>query len=178
MASDTVIIKGVEGLNFSDTTLCKGDPVDIMLYTPDVPLGTFIQWSTGSSASSIRLTDIGLYWVNLIHPPCMLSGSVHIKTEVCTCFTHVPNAFSPNGDGINDYFLPVIEAGCPVSGYALHIYNRFGERIFYSADPARGWDGLYNGRLADVGTYFYELYFTGGTRGKQYYRKDDLTLLR
>lgn len=94
-----------------------------------------MQWSTGSNASYIHVTDTGLYWVNLIQPPCILKDSAYIKVEYCECFAHVPNAFSPNGDGINDCFFPVIESGCPVEDYQLRIYNRFGERILYSDYP-------------------------------------------
>jgi gliding motility-associated-like protein len=177
-ASDTVKITGVEDLDFSDTTLCKGDPIDVMLHTPDVPAGTIIQWSTGSPGSSIQVTDTGLYWVNLIYPPCILSDSAYIKVEVCECFAHVPNAFSPNGDGVNDYFLPMIEQGCPVRGYAFSVYNRFGERLFFSADPAQGWNGYYKGKQADASTYFYYVRFEGGTKDKAYYYKGDVVLIR
>ncbi len=90
----------------------------------------------------------------------------------------MPNAFSPNGDGVNDYFLPVIEQGCPVRAYAMSIYNRFGERIFYSVDLTRGWAGLYKGRSADVGVYFYEIFFEGGTKQRDFYFKGDVNLIR
>jgi len=190
--SDTIQIHGV-ALDLPDTTVCEGDPVDITFSLPPVPTGTIIQWSTGSAAPAVHVTDTGLYWVSLIYPPCILSDTMHIGTKICggadtssgpdmpsarECFVRVPDAFTPNGDGVNDYFRPVIEAGCPVSAYAISIYNRFGERVFHSADPGKGWDGRYKGTPADLGTYFYELHFTGRIRGKQYYYKGDLVLLR
>jgi gliding motility-associated-like protein len=176
--SDTINIVGVKEPSFLDTSLCKGIPVDIMLYAPDVPSGTVVQWSTGSSASSIQITDSGLYWLNLIQPPCILSDTAYIELEACECFTYIPNAFSPNGDGINDYFLPVIEYDCPVKGYILSIYNRFGERVFLTNDTQRGWDGKYKGLSADAGTYFYKVLFIGGTRQRNYYFKGDISLIR
>jgi gliding motility-associated-like protein len=176
--SDTVNITGVEELDLYDTSICKGDAIHLTFHTPSVPLGTILQWSTGSSESSISVTDTGLYWVNLINPPCVLSDSAYIQSEYCECFAHVPNIFSPNGDGVNDYFLPVIEHGCPVSGYVLNLYNRYGERLYQSFDAYTGWDGQHHGRPSDVGVYFYEIYFEGGTRKRKFYFKGDVSLIR
>lgn len=52
---------------------------------------------------------------------------------------YVPNAFSPNGDGTND-LLHVIPIGLKAFSYFV-IYNRYGEKVFYTTDPAKGWDG-------------------------------------
>lgn len=69
---------------------------------------------------------------------------------------HWPNAFTPNGDGLNEFFLP--------KGYftgfrrfQFQIFNRWGELIFESADPNSGWDGRYSGsnQFAPAGTYTY-----------------------
>ncbi len=85
---------------------------------------------------------------------------------------------TPNGDGKNDAFAPVLTPGCEVNNYNLVVYNRFGQRIYNSANAAQAWEGNYNGIPADVGTYFYELRFDRGKRGKQYYSKGDVTLIR
>lgn len=65
----------------------------------------------------------------------------------------VPNAFSPNGDGLNDIFR--VEN----IGYqhieAFHVFNRWGERIYQTLDGARGWDGTQKGAEADAGNYYY-----------------------
>ncbi len=53
---------------------------------------------------------------------------------------YIANAFTPDGDGINDHFLPVISNGLP-QDYELQIFNRWGEQIFFSEDPTIGWDG-------------------------------------
>ncbi len=176
--SDTLILEVLNGLQLSDTGICKDDPVNLVLHTPDVPFGTTIQWSTGDSISSISIKDTGLYWVKIMNSICTLIDSAHIEMIDCACYTRTPNAFSPNGDGHNDFFLPIIEYDCPVNRYGLNIYNRFGQRVFHSVDPSRGWNGLYNGYPSDVGTYFYELHFTGGVKQKQYYFRGDVSLIR
>jgi len=74
----------------------------------------------------------------------------------------VPNAFSPNGDGLNDYFLP---SGVYIIDYHLQIYNKWGEKLFESDDINQGWDGKYNGRDCMPDNYVYSIY-SKGTNGK------------
>ncbi|GAA0525306.1 Ig-like domain-containing protein [Chitinophaga japonensis] len=63
----------------------------------------------------------------------------------------IPNAFTPNGDGLNDLFK--------VEGYVrsvqLQVFNQWGEKVFESADQARGWDDSYKGTLQPSGVYIY-----------------------
>lgn len=69
----------------------------------------------------------------------------------------IPSAFTPNGDGKNDVFKPIVK-GIP-SQYNLRIYNRWGEAIFQSTDPAKGWDGKYKNKPQILATYIYHLSF-------------------
>lgn len=177
VANDTITIHTVVP-ELRDTLLCKGEVINIPMEVSEVPEGMFMQWSTGSTDPAITATDTGMYWVQLIQPPCILADTAIISVEPCECGTRLANAFSPNGDGLNDVFLPVIETGCAVSGYNLHIYSRWGEHIFYSAKPDEGWDGTYKGQPADVGTYFYRVYFEGGRKQTPFQHQGDLTLIR
>lgn len=68
----------------------------------------------------------------------------------------LPNAFSPNGDGVNDYYYPAVSGSGDLEYYA--IYNRWGEILFENsapntADGSNGWDGTWNGKEAEVGSY-------------------------
>ncbi|MCF8220304.1 MAG: gliding motility-associated C-terminal domain-containing protein [Cryomorphaceae bacterium] len=65
----------------------------------------------------------------------------------------VPNAFTPNGDGLNDVFTPVISNADQVKYYRFEVYNRWGQLIFESNKPGEGWDGKYKGKLAQFGAY-------------------------
>ena len=73
---------------------------------------------------------------------------------------YVPNAFSPNNDGLNDRFsaLPV---GISTTDW-FRIYNRYGQLVFETKDPVNGWDGRFKGKIQDTGT------FTWLIRGKGY----------
>ena len=59
----------------------------------------------------------------------------------------VPDAFTPNGDGINDIFQP---KGYGIVKYELNIFDRWGERLFTTSDFTQGWDGVFSGRGADI----------------------------
>jgi len=178
-SSDTVNIwyYNVRQYLGEDIFLCWGDPVNIPLEA-QLPSGATAYWNTGASSPEISATDTGTYWVVVSQPPCSGTDTINISYEKCECWSDVPTAFTPNGDGTNDVFLPVIEAGCPLGEYVLSIYNRWGHRIFVGYTPQTGWDGTYNGKPADVGTYMYELKFTGGTKRNAYIRKGDVHLLR
>jgi len=62
--------------------------------------------------------------------------------------------FSPNGDGLNDFFIPIAPYRY-VDSIDLTIYNRWGNVIFTSNDPAINWDGTVNGQVISEGVYYY-----------------------
>jgi gliding motility-associated-like protein len=92
---------------------------------------------------------------------------------------YVPTAFTPNGDGNNDRFLP-LGAFHDIKSYHLEIYNRWGEMIFssdeYLGDDA-GWDGTYNGQEAPNGAYVYNVKYKAAD-GQEYEKRGSLTLTR
>lgn len=178
-ASDTITI-AVQPLKQDlgpDMLICRETGVQVTL-TANSPQGSTVTWSTGSHLSSIVAQDTGYYWVNVQHASCNESDTVHIATELCDCVFMMPTAFSPNGDGLNDELKPNMASNCQASAFVLSIYNRYGQRVFYSADYYKGWDGNFNGLAVDVGTYFFELHFTGGKNKQRYYQKGDITLIR
>jgi gliding motility-associated-like protein len=63
----------------------------------------------------------------------------------------IPNAFTPNADGVNDLFKPIIS--CPTVTYLFRIYNRWGQVVFETADAAAGWDGRYEGEEQPCDVY-------------------------
>lgn len=135
-------------------------------------------WSTGATQRSVTVSNSGTYWLRIEKDGCFASDTVQVT--ICDCFLNIPSAFSPNGDGLNDLFLPVLSVDChSVRPYNLSIYNRYGERIFMSADPAKGWNGRYaNGDNADAGTYFYTLSYHIGNGNETLNKKGDVTLIR
>ncbi|MEX1191961.1 MAG: CotH kinase family protein [Brumimicrobium sp.] len=88
---------------------------------------------------------------------------------------NVPNAFSPNGDGHNDFFSGKV--GDNVSGLSISIYDRWGNKVFESSELNFKWDGQYNGRLLNTGVYAYslEINYTDGTKET---KSGNITLIR
>lgn len=181
-ASDTlnVNLTDVRQALGDDIVLCREEAIHApMLLQANAPAGAQILWSDGSSTPTLSVSDTGIFWVQVTEGPCTGSDTLKITEQLCTCGISMPNAFSPNGDGLNDLLRPMIAGGCAIRNYVFNIYNRYGERIYSSADPARSWNGNYpNGQPADAGTYMYELSFLGGSKQVKYHRRGDITLLR
>lgn len=93
--------------------------------------------------------------------------------EVYSCETnlYIPNAFTPNNDGINDVFLP---KGTQVFNYKLTIYNRWGQSVFQSTDIAIGWTG--NGAPAD--TYIYTISYENSDGTKKHSKRGSFVLIK
>jgi len=88
----------------------------------------------------------------------------------------MPNAFSPNGDGINDIYKPK-DGYQSITEFHAYIYNRWGQKLFEWSDPSTGWDGTYKGKPVKDGVYFC-LVKAKGADGKTYNIKRDVNLLR
>jgi gliding motility-associated-like protein len=65
---------------------------------------------------------------------------------------YIPSAFSPNGDGINDFFEV---HGQQIRAFQMTVFDRTGTPIFNSSDPSYGWDGSYQGQPVPLGMYSY-----------------------
>lgn len=96
-------------------------------------------------------------------------------TIVRSCYIAVPSAFSPNGDGINDLLYPLV--AYKTTALTFQVFNRFGERVFYSTDWTKKWNGKIRGRDADVGTYVWMLNYTDD-KGKKVAQKGSTVLIR
>ena len=73
------------------------------------------------------------------------------------CGVFAPTAFTPNRDQTNDLFRVVVSEYCEVQDYHVFVYDRFGRLVFESIDPAKGWDGRYDGKDAKDGVYLWHL---------------------
>lgn len=91
-----------------------------------------------------------------------------------TDYVLFPSGFTPNGDGINDVFLPV--QGTLIAVESFKIFNRWGNLIFN--DNTQGWDGTYEGKAEEMGTYIYELTYKIEGRTETYHKQGSVTLLR
>jgi gliding motility-associated-like protein len=137
-----------------DTVVCMGDSAVVDLSTANLD----VRWMDGSTEMKRFFAEEGVYSVALTN----LCGTYYKDFEVllsnCDCPVHVANAFTPNGDGINEEYEIVYD--CDLATYHLQIFNRWGEMIFESHNPLEKWDGTYNGKRAPIGTYNYLLNYS------------------
>ncbi|MBK6633702.1 MAG: gliding motility-associated C-terminal domain-containing protein [Chitinophagaceae bacterium] len=103
-------------------------------------------------ANPIAVLDRNItYYVTAVNAVgCMAMDTINIKVYQGPEL-YVPNAFTPNGDGLNDV-LKVIAIGMKEFHF-FRIYNRYGQLIFSTTDPGQGWDGRMSGKLQNMGTY-------------------------
>ncbi len=99
-----------------------------------------------------------------------------INVSISESSLQMPNAFSPNGDGINDVYRAKPGYKSIVSFKAV-IFNRWGQKLYEWDDPAGGWDGKYKGRDVAQGTYFVNV-TAKGADGREFRIRRDVNLLR
>ncbi len=103
---------------------------------------------------------------------CNAEKTITVDVDCRSIF--VPNAFSPNGDNENDF--ECVYGGC-IQSMDFSIFDRWGNRVFWTNDQGHCWDGRYNGELMNSGVYVYELevVLVGGTEVS---KKGNITLMR
>lgn len=176
---------GIYRVQVTDKNGCKNaDTVSIIAYKP-VPqnfldasvaicagrnnelqaIGVWMSylWSNNANGSSITITSPGDYWLEVSNAEgCTARDTIKVIAKDCINSIYFPNAFTPNNDARNDIYKPTVMGVLKRMG--LTIYNRFGEKVFESTDPLKGWDGTYKGRLLDTDTFVWycSYQFVGG----------------
>ncbi len=154
----------------ADTTVCEETP---LLLSPRTLNTDSVRWSDGSVGAVLSVKYGGQYIATGVNKCGTGSDTVVVKQLFCDIW--VPNAFTPNGDGINDVFRILGNTG-RMNGVSFGIYNRWGEQIFHTKDKYQGWDGNYKGSPALMGTYVYSLEYN--IDGRPYLQKGNFHLLR
>jgi len=131
--------------------------------------------NTGESTSYF-FEDAGKYAVAfLVENTWGCLDTIVKSVEVVLDFNvYIPNAFTPNGDGLNDVFMPVFRG---VKRYDLKVFDRWGSMIFATSDPNVNWDGTVKGDKSPIGTYNYKLVLLN-TNGEEKEYSGVLSLLR
>ncbi|HMG88811.1 MAG TPA: gliding motility-associated C-terminal domain-containing protein [Chryseolinea sp.] len=127
-----------------DTVLCDGESMDLV-----VENSTFdIQWSDGSIDPVKHISAAGVYSISSQNPYCVVQDTIAVDFMDCPGFA--PNIITPNDDIYNEYFVfENIKHG----KWSLSVFNRWGERVYFSADYQNDW----NGNGLPNGLYYYKL---------------------
>lgn len=154
-----------------DTTVCEETPLVLKpLYSINEDE---ITWSNGSTERQIAITAGGIYYVDAINKCGTTSDTINIHQIFCNIW--VPNAFTPNGDGINDILRILGNIG-RIEDVSFSIFNRWGQEVFHTKNKLQGWDGNYKATPAALATYVYMLEYS--LEGQPYMLKGNVQLLR
>jgi len=146
-------------LSLSDTSVCVGDLVTLDATTANA---TSYVWSGAINAITpvINVDSQGVYNVVVSNSCGSETASATISSKDCNCQIVMPDAFTPNGDGVNDFFYPDFKCDNP-KYLIMRIFNRWGEKVFETTDLYGQWDGRYRGSMQPPGVYVYYAEFVG-----------------
>lgn len=155
-ASDTVDLQMIESpfvFLGNDTLLQAGELLVLSTNTAYPPA----HWSNGETGYTFNVNSPGTYWASVDKDGCIGSDTIQVSYE-SHCKIYCPNAFTPNGDGLNDFFTPI--ANEPIETYRLIIRNRWGTIVYESDDISIAWDGYYKDNDPTPDVYSWIIRFT------------------
>lgn len=135
-----------------------------------------LKWlSDGDTNRSKTFRSSGFYYYEIEYDGACKDTLKIELADICNPPAWTPDAFSPNGDGFNDVFMPYVRGG---TGFHLIVFNRWGEKIYDSGEEGKGWDGVYRNQICQQGVYLYILSYSAGNSKRNYYQNGTFTLLR
>jgi gliding motility-associated-like protein len=172
---DVAVERVCPQVNFSgDASFCIGDTFRLNL-----PVGACFDrfiWSTGDSTSQVlSILDEGFYSVRMWQDTCEFGDTIFVDGLTCPPVLDEANVFSPNGDGINDTYLPMFTQR--IDNAEMRIYDRWGNLVYVTDNLNVGWDGKLNGVDCPEGVYFWTITYRG-INLEMGARKGSLTLMR
>lgn len=134
-----------------DTIICRNS--ELTLYVLNAQKVT---WNIGSRDQIIKIYPevTTTYSANVVKSDGQ-DTTIYMKVEVTQCGLYIPNAFTPNGDGINDEFKIQVPEELKIVSFEMSIFEPSGRLIFHSKNPTQGWDGNFQGGNSPQGAYFY-----------------------
>lgn len=146
----------------------------------DAGIGVSYEWnSTQLSRPEFTRTLVvekaGIYTISVTDSlGCRVVSEIEVE-EYCSPRLYVPEAFSPNGDGLNDTFKIF---GSAVKDFKIIIQNHWGEVVFSSQDLSEEWNGIYKGKPAPVGVYVCQIQYRPTSKDRLRKERSSVTLLR
>lgn len=155
-----------------DTTICDDEVIILPQISSSGPDDKY-RWQNGSTTRTLKISEPGVYYVELSNKCNTIHDTVVISTNLCKLY--FPSAFTPNGDDNNDVARLLGDVS-NTSDYELHIYNRRGQEVFQSKNVNIGWEGTFKGQPAALATYYYYIKFKYHNEDRL--MKGSLTLIR
>jgi gliding motility-associated-like protein len=160
-----------------DFTICEHDTDDLVKLDAGKGYSKYKWTPTQDTTQWIIVKQAGDYYV-VVEDYRGCKGDDGSKVlRLCSFDFHLPNAFTPNNDGLNDVFKPTTS---DIYKLNFEIYNTWGESVFKTNNPQQGWNGTYKGKPCPEGVYLYKISFNGFSNKqlKTYNFKGNVSLLR
>lgn len=139
-----------------DTTLCQNEKTT---FTAGTGLkGETIAWQNGSKERFFTANTEGVYFAKIKNTCASWTDTFRLRINHCGFEVYVPNAFSPNGDGLNDDLHPFFKTDfIKIANYDFKVFNRWGSLVFASQNLNDAWDGTLKGQACETGVYVWSL---------------------
>ncbi|HRI27390.1 MAG TPA: CotH kinase family protein [Chitinophagales bacterium] len=175
----SITLNGQTLTNFPYTvTLAYGETLDLNALAAQG--FNFANWTingTPTATAELLLTALENLTISVSFTPIVIPPPPPLNCEPA-----VPNAFSPNQDGVNDVFAMRLNPNCIISNYLLIVYDRWGNSVFETTDIQQGWDGFNKGSSLPLGVYVWYIQFdlsqTPDTTPETKIYKGNITLIR
>lgn len=156
----------------ADTSLCQGET---FIIRPTANAADYT-WQNGAVGGNFTATTTGLYRIIAQNGCGRDTADMNIVFDACPCTLLLPNAFTPNGDGINDNFRPL--HACDMQDYSMTIFNRYGEKIYFTKDALQGWDGRARTDKPLPGAYVWMVSYIKPSNKQQVQKQGTVLLIR
>lgn len=137
-----------------------------------------VLWDDGDSSLIKEFQKGGVYNYQLTNSCGAFEQTLDLMEENCDCPFYVPNAFTPDEDGVNDLFAYGYE--CAIIDFTIKIFSRWGDQVFYSTNPLHYWDGTRGGQSLPIGVYNYVISIVYSKYGQREtkYLQGTVTIIR
>lgn len=132
---------------FPTYTFCEGESLNFSIPSSF----SIVNWSDGYVGNQRTISEPGAYEFTASSSCGDVDGSFQVFVENCdNVYIYLPNAFTPDGDGLNDVYYIENLAGLE---FTWTVFDRWGTMIYQTSDPDGYWDGTFRGRLVSEGAY-------------------------
>ena len=167
----------------ADLLLCEGPGVTIAPILLSVGSGDITYtWPDGSTDFFFEVNEPGMYYVDASNECESIRVEVEVQREIDPQrdYIYIPNAFSPDFDGVNDDFKGFVADGVQIIQYQFAVFDRWGNQLYETTNVDNGWNGAFRNQRMDTGVYVWYVDAVVESCGRivDVFKKGDVTLVR